>query len=151
MIEEWGVPVIRPLALVLLLGLAACRGTPAALATRTVSGDVLEDEVTEIIIGALNGEAAGETTDTLYTSSAVIVVNGRTRTLTPLFAGIGQGGQVAITSSQLEVRSGLSWGLVDYRWETRDGVVREGRASFILTQVRSGTWRIQHVHSSSPR
>ena len=116
-------------------------------------GDFLESEsaVSAVITGALEGEAAGAATDTLFVSSAVIVVNGRIRSDSPLLAGIGQGGQVVISSSQLEIRANSSWSVVDYRWESSGGVTREGRATFVLTQLEPGKWRIQHVHSSSPQ
>ena len=113
--------------------------------------DYQETEVTAVITSALLGEAAGQATDTLYTSSALIVVNGRIRTTSPLFAGIGRDGQLVITSSQLEIRPSSSWSAVDYRWQSRDGAAREGRATFVLAQVEPGKWRIQHVHSSSPQ
>ena len=119
--------------------------------TGATQADYQEGEVTAVITGALEGEAAGVATDTLYTSSALIVVNGRIRSTSPLFAGIGQGGQIVITSSQLEIRPSSSWSAVDYRWQSRDGAAREGRATFVLAQVEPGKWRIQHVHSSSPQ
>lgn len=140
------------------LGLCVIIGCarPATLPTRmsrggSEAGEAAEAMVTAAITGALEAEAAGTPADSLYTSSAIIVVNGRTRQVPPLYAGITPGGQVSITSSQLEIRSGISWGLVDYRWEMRDTVAREGRATFVLTQDGQGRWRIQHAHSSSPR
>ena len=129
----------------------ACSRGPSMTSTGAHQADFQETEVTAVINGALEGEAAGVSTDTLYVTDPVIVVNGRIRTSPPLFAGIGQGGQVVITSSQLEIRPRSSWSAVDYRWETRDGVAQEGRATFILTQVGPGRWQIQHVHSSSPQ
>ena len=138
----------------LVLGIVcatACSRGPSVIATSVSQGDFQESAVTAVITGALLGEAAGVATDTLFTSSALIVVNGRIRTASPLFAGIGQGGQVIISSSQLEIRPGSSWSAVDYRWESRDGMAREGRATFVLAQVSPGRWQIQHVHSSSPQ
>ena len=132
------------------LVLACSRGQPMVTAG-SVQGDYQENEVTAVITSALLGEASGQATDTLYASSALIVVNGRTRSTSPLFAGIGQGGQVVITSSQLEIRPGGSWSAVNYRWESPDGAAREGRATFVLAQVEPGKWQIQHVHSSSPQ
>jgi hypothetical protein len=131
--------------------LAACAGPRTSLTRAPVSPDFQESQVTAVIAQALAGEAAGHATDSLYVTSAVIVVNGRQRSTSPLFAGIGRGGQVVISSSQLEIRPSSSWSVVDYRWESRDGVAREGRATFVLTQVEGGHWRIQHVHSSSPQ
>ncbi len=138
----------------LLAGLIIGCGHPATISSMSVGGGqdaaMAEARVTGIITGALEAAAAGGAADSLYTSSVIIVVNGRTRTSSPLYAGIGAGGQVSITSSQLEIRSSVSWGLVDYRWEMKDSVAREGRATFVLTQDQAGQWRIQHVHSSSP-
>jgi hypothetical protein len=113
--------------------------------------DFEEGAISAVITGALTGEAAGVATDSLYVPTPLIVVNGRTRSVSPLFAAVGQGGQVIVTSSQLEIRSATSWGAVNYRWESREGVAREGRATFVLTQISAGSWRIQHVHSSSPQ
>lgn len=113
--------------------------------------DAAEAEVSAIITGALEAEAQGQNADSLYSSSAVIVVNGRTRSAAPFFAGVGTGGEVAISSSQLEIQTGLAWGLVEYRWNSREGVTREGRATIVLRPGSDGRWRIQHVHSSSPR
>jgi hypothetical protein len=140
--------------LMTLTAVACSRGQPTVSTgiSAGISGiDFQEQTVTAVILGALTGEAAGAATDTLFVNEAPIIVNGRTRTASPLFAGVGQGGQVAITSSQLEIKPNSSWGIVDYRWETRDGVAREGRATFVLAEVEAGKWRIQHVHSSSPR
>ena len=134
-----------------IAGVMGCSRGQSVAATNVSQVDFQENAVTAVISGALLGEAAGQATDTLYTSSALIVVNGRIRTASPLFAGIGQGGQVIISSSQLEIRPGSSWSAVDYRWEARDGVAREGRATFVLAQVSPGHWQIQHVHSSSPQ
>jgi hypothetical protein len=132
--------------------LAGCSRAQSLAPSGTAStGDFQESVVSAVIGEALNGEAAGSATDTLYIETALRVVNGRIRSTSPLFAGIGQGGQVVITSSQLEIRASSSWSVVDYRWESRDGVVREGRATFVLTQVEPGRWRIQHVHSSAPQ
>ncbi|MEO8201309.1 MAG: hypothetical protein ABI679_12355 [Gemmatimonadota bacterium] len=134
-----------------LAPLAAC-ARPVTISPRGVSGgsDAAEAMVTAVIYGALESAAAGSNADSLYTSSAVMVVNGRTRSLAPLYAGISSGGQVSVTSSQLEIRNGISWSLVSYRWEMKDTVAREGQATFVLTQDGEGRWKIQHAHSSSP-
>jgi hypothetical protein len=146
--------MVRPVgtaALVFLI-ITGCGRPPATSTSNQISsGDAHEDAVTAVITDALNAEASGQRSESLFAPSAVIVVNGRTRTLSPLFAGVAAGGQVVVTSSQLEIRNGISWGLVEYRWESRDGVTREGRATFVLTQTTAANWRIQHAHSSSPR
>ena len=130
---------------------ACSRGQSTMMSAGVAHNDFQESAVSAVITGALEGEAAGVATDTLYVSSALIVVNGRIRSASPLFAGIGQGGRMVVSSSQLEIRPNSSWSVVDYRWESPDGVAREGRATFVLTEVEPGRWRIQHVHSSSPQ
>lgn len=144
------------LATLLMAVLAvACTTTRPYLGAGISAGpsgsDFQEGAITGVIMAALNDEAAGAATDTLFVSEATIIVNGKPRAVTPLFAGIGEGGQVAITSSQLEIKPGSSWGMVEYRWESKDGVAREGRATFVLGEVAKGKWRIQHIHSSSPQ
>jgi hypothetical protein len=143
---------VTRLAIVLAMaGTIGCSRSQSVVSTNVSQGDFQESAVTAVITGALEGEAAGQPTDTLFTSSALIVVNGRVRSAPPLFAGIGQGGQVIISSSQLQIRPATAWSAVDYRWQSRDGVAREGRATFVLTQLAPGRWQIQHVHSSSPQ
>jgi hypothetical protein len=143
--------VIRFAIVLAVAGTIGCSRGQSVVATNISQNDFQESAVSAVITGALEGEAAGQATDTLFTSSALVVVNGRVRTTPPLFAGIGQGGQVIISSSQLQIRPGTGWSAVDYRWQSRDGVAREGRATFVLTQVAPGRWQIQHVHSSSPQ
>lgn len=137
-------------ALAVLVG---CSRSTAMVPYRTTGSNVeaTEAQVSAVINHALEAEALGQSSDSLYSTSAVIVVNGRTRSTPPLFAAIGTGGEVAISSSQLDIRPGLAWGLVQYRWNSREGVTREGRATFVLRPGDDGRWRIEHVHSSSPR
>jgi len=140
------------LAIALAVLLGCSRSTSIAPQRNSGLGaDAAEAEVTGIITGALEAEAQGRNADSLYSPSAVIVVNGRTRSVAPFFAGVGTGGEVAISSSQMEIQGGLAWGLVEYRWNSREGVTREGRATIVLRPGNDGRWRIQHVHSSSPR
>ena len=141
---------MKRLAMVITMALGCSRGQ-SVVATSVSQGDFQESAVTAVITGALEGAAAGRPTDTLFTSSALIVVNGRIRMAAPLFAGIGEGGQVIISSSQLQIRTGIGWSAVDYRWESGDGMAREGRATFIVAQVAPDRWQIQHIHSSSPQ
>ena len=138
------------IALAVLLG---CSRSASTIPYRGsgLGADAAEAEVTAIINGALEAEARGQNVDSLYSTSAVVVVNGRTRSVPPFFAGVGTGGSVAISSSQLEIQPGLAWGLVEYRWNSREGVTREGRATIVLRPGSDGRWKIQHVHSSSPR
>lgn len=139
------------LAIALAVLLGCSRSNSPSYEASPLGADAAEAEVTAIITGALEAEAQGRSADSLYTSSAIVVVNGRVRSVAPFFAGVGTGGEVAISSSQMEIQGGLAWGLVEYRWSSREGVTREGRATIVLRPDRDGRWRIQHVHSSSPR
>lgn len=144
----------RPRLLLTLLALVACGGGRTAPGVVTTNVSVSDDEaaVTAVIGEALQAEAQGRRSDSLYAASAVVVVNGRNQFTSPRFAGIAPGGTVAVTSSQLQIRSGLAWGLVNYRWASADNaLVREGRATLVLAVQRGGVWRIIHAHSSSPR
>jgi len=79
------------------------------------------------------------------------VANGTPRYAPPRFAGIEAGGEIAITSSRLEVRQSLVWVYFDYRWiSVKEGVAQEGKATVLLTpRTNSPGWRIIHLHSST--
>ncbi len=131
--------------------LGACAGRPSPLTTGPAGADFQEGAVMAVVTSALTGEAAGQRNDTLYAPGPRIVVNGRDQPTGYRFAGVGAGGQVVVTYSQLEIRAASSWGLVVYRWESPEGVTQEGQATFVLTMVAPGRWQIQHIHSSSPQ
>ena len=133
--------------------LGGCSRTVTTYSARDNSSfESAEAAINQVVSAALEAEAAGRPTDTLFVPKPIVVVNGRTRTIPPLFAAIAPGGVVAVTSSQLEIRQGLAWSLVDYRWEaTGYNLVREGQATLILSMQQDGHWRISHAHSSSPR
>ena len=128
---------------------------PAGVAPENGSdpSNALADLTTEIVTEALRADARGEGADTLYTSSALIVADGQRRTGPPRFAGTGRDGQVAVTSSQVEISRTVAWVYAEYRWfSTRNNQAREGRVTMILSSESSGgRWRITHAHSSSVR
>lgn len=138
-------------ALAALVALLGCGRRPAPTPLMAGISDPSEAEISATIAQALAADAAGRSADTLYAPGAVIVLNGRTRSVPPVFAGVGTGGQIAVSSSQLEIGRGLAWSLVEYRWSSQEGITREGRATLVLKPGPDGHWRIQHVHSSSPR
>lgn len=139
------------LTLVVLAGCARSSAPAPSYRTVGTSAEAAEAQVSAVITQVLEAEARGEYPDSLYTTSAVIVLNGRTRSTPPFFAGVGTGGEIAVSSSQMDIRPGLAWGLVEYRWNSREGVTREGRATFVLRSGEGGRWQIEHLHSSSPR
>ncbi len=118
-----------------------------------LSPGAVEEPVTAVLTAALRADSRGEPADSLWAADAAIVANGQVRSQPPRFAGVGQGGDIAITSSRLEVRQSLVWVYLEYRWlSLRDGAAAEGKATVLLTPRTDGLgWRIVHAHSSTPR
>lgn len=115
------------------------------------AGATPDDRLSEVVTAALEADARLESPDTLYAVDAEIIADGMARTGAPRYAGIGTGGSVAVTSSRLEVRGTVAWARLEYRWVPgNQGVVREGRATFVLSPNEKGAWLIRHAHSSSP-
>lgn len=141
----------RALALAWLLA-AACGGarTQAPSPQEPLKVVALDDRVLEVIVAALESDARLEPADSLYDRESVIVANGEVRHAPPRFAGIGEAGAIAVASSRMEMRGGLAWAQIEYRWmSTAAGIARDGRATFIMIPNDNGAWRIRHVHSSS--
>jgi hypothetical protein len=135
----------------LLCMLSGCGGTRAAGTPDLRPAVPADDRVSSVFVAALDADARLEPADSLYEQGAIVVANGEARFAPPRYAGVGAGGGVAVTSSRIEVRAGLAWAQVEYRWmSTAEGVVREGRATFVLVPDPAGGWRIRHAHSSSP-
>jgi hypothetical protein len=136
--------------LALLVHLAACRGAGAA-PTALLSPSVVEEPVTAILTAALNADNHAEPADSLWDPGATVVANGELRSESPRFAGVGLGGEVAITTSRLEVRQSLIWVYLEYRWlSLKDGAARDGKATVLLTPRPDGSgWKIVHAHSST--
>lgn len=106
--------------------------------------------VLAVVRQALEGEALGLVTDSLYTASSLVVANGATRTRAPRYAGLAQGGRVTITEMSGEVFTSTAWTFASYRWRSNDDRVMEsGVATFLLSRDESTrSWRIRHAHSS---
>ena len=119
-----------------------------------LSPGVVEEPITAVLTAALQADGRNEPADSLWDSQATVVANGQLRAGPPRFAGIaaGGGGEVAITSSRLELRQTLVWVYLEYRWlSVTSGVAREGKATVLLTPRSVGSgWRIVHLHSSTP-
>jgi hypothetical protein len=134
-------------ALLLLIGACSQRRMPE---TRPIVGGGSEMEISSVIEQALEADSRSQPADSLYSPHAVVIAEGRLRRLPPRFAGIGAGGEVAITNTQLEIRGTAAWGNVEYRWESgRSNRAEVARSSFVLTpaQGRRGWWIVQ-AHSS---
>lgn len=134
-----------------LLCLAAC-GHPTPAAAPSLSPFQVEEPVTATIAAALSADSRGEEADSLWDPEATVIADGDIRDAAPRFAGVGRGGQVAITQSRLDLRQNLAWIYFEYRWSALNaGLVREGRATVLLTPVKDGVWKIVHAHSSTSR
>lgn len=143
-------PRTERLVLLLLLLLPACSRQTTLVSRDLPAASTQEGAISGVIGAALNAAASGTPADTLYATTAEIVLNGRSQGRTPTFAGIHRGGQVAISSSRLEAARATAWSLVRYRWVADDGQsAAEGFATFVLGRDSSGQWRILHVHSST--
>ena len=134
-----------------ILLLAACAGAKQAGPAAILTPGSVEEPITAVLTAALDADRKMQNADSLWDAEATVVANGELRYAPPRFAGIEPGGEVAITSSRLEVRQSLVWVFLDYRWiSVRDGVAREGKATVLLTPRTLGTgWRIIHLHSST--
>lgn len=130
-----------------LTACACARGVPAP----AVPPSVLENEqVRQVVVAALAAEAEQRDADSLYVIGATAVVEGRSRSLPPRYAGIRPDGRVQVTAVTLELTPYLAWATAEYRWIAATGdAVTPGRATFVLERM-AGSWRIKHAHSSSP-
>lgn len=132
--------------------LAACAGARPAPVT-ALSPTTVEEPVTALLLAALNADNTLVNADSLWDPAATVVADGELRGEAPRFAGVGVGGEVAITTSRLEVRQSLIWVYLEYRWlSLKDGAAREGKATVLLTPRSEGSgWKIVHAHSSTAR
>lgn len=132
----------------LLLGCGGSRTTGMPILTP----GAIEEPVTAVLLAALDADSRLQPADSLWDPDATVVANGELRSSPPRFAGIEPGGEVAITSSRLEVRQSLIWVYLEYRWlSVKEGTARAGRATVLLTPRPEGAgWRIIHLHSSTP-
>jgi hypothetical protein len=112
------------------------------------------DEMMVSLIGAaMAADARLELAAPLYTPEATVVANGESRQVPPRYAGLAPGGSVEVSNSRIELRDGVAWVVVAYRWVSRDAAAaREGVATFVLVPAGQGGagWRVHHAHSSSP-
>jgi hypothetical protein len=110
----------------------------------------VEEPVTAVLVAALEADGRFQPADSLWDPEATVVANGTLRYAPPRFAGIDAGGEVAITSSRLEVRQNLVLMYFEYRWiSVKEGMARDGKATALLLARPEGGWRIVHLHSST--
>ena len=136
----------------LVLFLLACGGSPVSRSA-VFSPGLVEEPVSAVLTAAMAADSRGEPADSLWHPEATIVADGEVRFEPPRFAGVGAGGQAAISSSRLEVRQSLVWVYLEYRWlSMKNGAAKEARATVLLTpRPEAVGWRIVHAHSSTIR
>lgn len=147
--------MVRSGALALLVALVGCGGAARSSGSdvRMVMEQAPDESLVDLIEAALGADARLEPATPLYTDNATVLANGEHRPLPPRYAGLAPGGEVEVSNTRIEVREGMAWALVAYRWVSRaEGLAREAVATFILLPAERGGvgWRIHHAHSSSP-
>ena len=138
------------LALLLLTTGCAQQRLPEA---RALAGGASEAEIVQVVERAMEADGRLEAADSLYAPYATVIADGTLRRRPPRFAGVAEGGEVAITSTQLQTRGSTAWTSVEYRWTSdRSHRAQGGRASLVLVpaQGRTGWWIVQ-AHSSTTR
>ena len=130
--------------------IAACAKPQPVQPPSLLSPGEVEEPITAVLMAALDADRRMTNADSLWDPDAAVISNGELRYAPPRFAGVEAGGQVAITSSRLEVRQTLVWVYLEYRWlSVADGLAREGKATVLLTPRSAGGWKIVHAHSST--
>ncbi len=130
------------------MALLACASPPrpVTLGPATASEETV---ITETLARALQSDPTTQPADDLFSPHAVVIADGEMRRIAPRFAGVSMGGQVAIGTTQFEVRNGIAFGSADYRWLSIKGsMAREGWATFVLAPS-DGKWLILQAHSST--
>jgi hypothetical protein len=142
----------RESRLALFLVAVSCAGQRMPEA-RTLGGSASEVEINQVVERAIEADSRLEPADSLYAPYATVIADGTVRRRPPRYAGISEGGEIAITSTQLQTRGTTAWGSVEYRWTSdRSHRAQAGRASLVLVpaQGRNGWWIVQ-AHSSTAR
>jgi hypothetical protein len=100
----------------------------------------------------LASEGALEEPDSLFAPGAVVIADGELRGSLPRLAGVGIGGRVQLVTSQVSTSGAFVWGVMEYRWIPlfESDALRVGVASVVIARRRDDSWRIVHLHSSSP-
>jgi hypothetical protein len=161
----WNTRTIQPTAeraVLALLALAACGGgsappqvMPTAMPQVTTTMEALEaDSVANTFISRLiQSENDLVEPDSLFASDALVIADGEPRGSVPRLAGVGLGGTLQLVTTRVASRGAFVWGVMEYRWlpSFESDVLRVGVATLIIAKLPDGSWRIVHLHSSSPR
>ncbi|MDH5284531.1 MAG: hypothetical protein OEW80_11690 [Gemmatimonadota bacterium] len=136
---------------VLAMLAAACAGrSPAG----TPAPDpAVADRIALLAASAVEVDGAPGQADTLYSVDAEIIANGRRRTGSPRFAGVGERGRVVVGSTRVDVVGEFAWASLRYQWFSADeNLITEGQATLVMLRgPGTASWRIVHAHSSQGR
>jgi hypothetical protein len=100
----------------------------------------------------LASESTLEEPDSLFAPGALVLADGELRGSLPRLAGVGIGGRVQLVTSQVSTSGAFVWGVLEYRWLPlfESDAVRVGVVTLVIAKRRDDSWRIVHLHSSSP-
>lgn len=125
-----------------------------ATPTLATSIDAMEADsiASEFITRLLTSETILEEPDSLFVDGALVIADGEPRSTLPRLAGVGVGGRVQLVTSQVSTSGAFVWGVLEYRWLPlfESDAVRVGVATVVMAKLRDESWRIIHLHSSSP-
>ena len=161
----WSIRPIRPTperALLAMLAMVACGGgsppprvMPTAMSQVTTTMEALEaDSVASAFIERLvRSENELSEPDSLFATDALVIADGEPRGSVPRLAGVGLGGILQLVTTRVSTSGAFVWGVMEYRWlpSFETDVLRVGVATLIIAKLPDGSWRIVHLHSSSPR
>lgn len=147
-------PALAALVAAALGCAAAPPPQPAMVTPVTTSLEALEaDSVADAFIARLvASESALEEPDSLFANEALVVADGELRRSVPRLAGVGLGGALHLVTTRVSASGAYVWGVIEYRWLPmfESDAVRVGVATVVIARLRDGSWRIVHLHSSSP-
>lgn len=132
------------------------RQVPVTMATPTLATSVdamAADSIAEgFIARLLTSESTLEEPDSLLADGVLVITDGEPRATLPRLAGVGVGGRVQLVTTQVSASGAFVWGMLEYRWLPlfESDAVRVGVATVVIAKLRDGSWRIIHLHSSSP-
>jgi hypothetical protein len=107
------------------------------------------DHLAALATAALEGDGGPGRTDSLYAPDAEVIADGRRRTSSPRYAGVGERGRVVVGSTRVDVVGEFAWASLRYQWLSADeNRIAEGQATLVLMRFATGPWRIVHAHSS---
>lgn len=140
----------------LIGGGCAPQQLPAPLPTPSLATTIdamLADSIASAMISRLlASESTLEEPDSLFANGAIVVTDGEGRSSLPRLAGVGVGGRVQLVTSQVSTSGAFVWAILEYRWLPlfESDAVRVGVATLVIAKQRDETWRVMHLHSSSP-